>query len=549
MPLSTLRYEELAVVTKVLAKLHKGGGSYAYATDQTEIEAATSDVLNRRQALILQTTPVTHPDTGHQTQHLPDNALPLSRGTKMKGIIAPVAAGGGMELIGRTAQLSARLKRAGASPIVYDDTGALAVGRRTRDRTFKGQDLGFGWLIAAGEDMHNVTQHTVTVGTATHTIDVSMGAGGMLSQWRTVDTGIDQQHLNMGGTSAAAMGFERGVQSAVRAVASQDEELSYTFNPRQGGDLFSPSMAGAWHTPPPTAAHVLLCGGAPVIRATRSVASNGQVTLDITTLPLDRDPDGRFWSYFYGLGAYQSMFAGGGYGRPAACVGLLMHTRWTFCWGGAAHIHRCDVWFDLGVELGDATVCERMPVFNPCEMSLRTGSNVNQECYVYDGAAQTRTTIHSNGTLWPTAGNSKSLVIDGEAASVRDPYAQVLTNCLSSGRGGPYFRSTDGSCVGMFAHTSVFSQVGKLWGYYMEPYNNASASPTRFVDPRHLLMPVSGAAHPRLVTPSPVNPKGVLGPFTTFVLTGTQAVLEANMRLLAGYREDELRPTTIDPFA
>lgn len=550
MALTQLRYEALAVVTQVLTKLHTGGGTFRYATDTAEVEAASSDAEHRRYALILQTDPARHPLTGFQGQHLPDNSKVLARGIRMGGVLANTVHEG-MEQIGRTIlQLDPRLARAGAREIVVAEDGATGKGRRAVDRRYAGRPLGYGWLIDAGEDMHGVQRHEIVLGSVVHTIDLSLGAGGMLSSWRTEDGVLDQQHLNMGGGSVAAMGFTRGLQSGALIVHGQEAADFYPLTPRQGGDIWSPAMAGApWHTPPPVAAHPLLAGGAPVLRATKSVGQGGTTTFDITTLPLDLDPDGRFWSFQNGVEPAVSLFAGGGYGRPVAVVGVLMHTRWTFGWSGNPHIARCDVWYDIGATLGHQDECEFAPEFTPAELHLRSGNDVNQECYAYDAVRQVRTRLDNNATLWPTAGNVKSLVVDREAAAVRDPYEAVLGGVLSTGRGGIYFRSADGSCIGQYALLRNHGSLGATWGWYLDPWNNNVAGPDRFVDPHHRLRPVSGSFHPRLRTPAPATPRGVLGPFSVFHLTGNQAMVEASMRELAARSEDELAVSTLDPFS
>lgn len=550
MVLSSLQYADIGVVTQVLAKIHKGGGAFSFSTTQAEIEAATPDAANVRAALLLQTTPVAHPLTGSKDQHLPKNSQPIARGIRMHGVLAPEVQVG-LEQIGRTIKApNTRLVRAGIRPLVVAESGAQVMGTRQVDRRYAGRQLGWGWMIGAGESMHLVDQHVVTIGTATHTLDFSLGAGGMLSQWRTQDSGLDQQHLNMGGGVVTSMGFARGGQSGARVVHERLVGDWYPINPRQGGDLWYPGMAGdPWHTPPPVAAHALLAGGAPVIRFTKQELGGGIVQFDITTAPLDYDPDGRFWSYTNSVAPAVSAYAGAGYGKPVVVVGILMHTRWTFGYAGNKHVARCDVWYDLDRDLGAPANCEFAPQWTPCELHLRTGSNVSQECYAYDATTQTRVAVHSNGTLWPTAGNTKSLVLDAEAFSVRSPYEQVLTTAVLSSRGGLYFKSTDGSCIGQYARLWPHGRAGEVWGWYVQPWNNAAASPDRFVAAHHKLLPVSGDHHPRLVTPAPTVPAGVLGPFTVFNLTGSQATVEASMRELASYSDEQLQSPTIDPFA
>lgn len=546
MPLSTLRYEPLAVVGQVVARLHLGGGVFKYTADESEINAASADALHERFYVVLKKDPTPHPDTGSVVQHVVTEATPLCRGRPTGVVLASTQPDEFMEQIARAIRGTAgRLATAGALQIYRDLNTAQVTGNGTVDRRYLNSEPGCGWGIRAGQAIHNVQQHVITVSGITHTIDFSLGAGGMISQWRTSDgASLDQQHLNMGAGTSSTMGFGRGVQSSILAYHNQAEALRYTFNPKQGGDIWAPSAS------PPYDANALLAGGAPVLRFKKSVAPSGETTFDITTVPVDWDPDGTFWSTFYGIGATQSMYAGAGKGRPALCTGTLLHTRWTFCWDGHPNVHKCQVWWDLQDTLGDAAVCQLMPIMRAATMHLRSGSDVNEECYAYDGSAELRTALHSNVTLWPDPDETSEWVATPQAIAIRDPYQSVLTSALRSGNGGIYFRSdATESCIGIHMRMTPFGVLDSAWGMFVDPWNDGTSEPDRFQDAHHSIGPLVGGTHPSLQTPAPPMVKGIRGPFTHYVLTGDQSAVEANMRMLAAMTDYNYGLSTGRPFA
>jgi hypothetical protein len=548
MPLTALRYEALAVVGRWLAKLHLGGGCYRYSADNDTIEASPDDDANRRFAIVLEKTPTPHPLTGSYVQHAIPNARTLCRDRTLGRVIAGVEEDDYMVAIARSFR-SATARTSGIFPLPSDELGGRVVGSRMVDRTYRNSPPGFGVIVDAGVEPHAVSQHTITQGTTTHTIDFSLGAGGIISQWRTVDSAlsVDQQHISMGVGDATTMGFGRGIGSSLLAYHDADPTQRYSFNPRQGGDLWSASMAGAWHTPPPTVAHVLLSGGSPTIRFEKTEAG-GETIFDITTVPLDWDPDGRYWSWVYNLPTPQSMYAGAGYGKPAVCLGTLLHTRWTFMWNGHPNIHKCEVFWDLADHVGDVDLCELMPSMQPGQMHLRAGLAVNDQLWAYDGLQQLQTSIHDTD-LWPDADETLSLVLDREAFAIRDPYTAHVPYPVRSGFGGAYFRSTgDGSCFGVFQRMANFGDLDAMWGLYVTPWNDDTADPDRFQDPHHKIGPVVGDSNPRLVIPAAPFPKGVRGPYWHFVLTGDQDTVEANMRLLASSNLEDLQRSYAVPF-
>jgi hypothetical protein len=402
--------------------------------------------------------------------------------------------------------------------------------------------IGYGWLHNA-TTRHTLREEVVASGDVVHTLRFGMTAGATLVQWEVADAtlGVSRNIVN-----SAESGFGREIQVALHTI-DFNEPPSPTDtgqqNPTQGGSAYGNYQNGNGMSPPE--AHPLgpnfrlegiLACGSPVASFTVRDEPLGGKSFDAVTCPLN------FQSDRYGaeinrdtvLSRTGEVFPC----NPVIWPTTLFRTRVWAAYKGDARVVRYDSWLDTAIDW----TC----VLNPYYPQIQTAFvALNQDrtgwfnrAHFFDPATQVATDITADADLWASAQAVRKFLIGREGVYRTHP--------------SPVARW--GDCPFTTRHSSIIyeSQAdGLCFGFYCNVADNQDATRQQELEvvshPSPTAFPSATAADFGLMTSSDdrhqnratgvnakpdTTPPGVHGPWTTFFVVGSLAIVKAKIRAL-----------------